>query len=233
MKIGVWAAVGGVALIAAVAGIATYRSLQAPKQASEVVNAMPVYPEEAAGLPPVDLADLVALLAPARGFSTMGWDYLADDPHIHWITDGIDRNNAGATRDGLVRVRAAGKLSTVIKQKLSELAWTITLATDGPEKFGPKSISITPGGRDGPEQCFGAEYTNCTFPVEAAILASANAHKICAKNKLGGATDGYLVELPTHISVALLYSIGGGSGGSNSELSILSPVGINPETLCD
>src|ERR1700759_1995529 len=96
-------------------------------------------------LPVVELADLVAEALPANGSDNLDWGYMTDNPLIQWKSEGIEHHGGEATfRTGVVRVVVSGTISQVLKQKWQALAWTFTLTTLEPAKFGPKYIVIQP-----------------------------------------------------------------------------------------
>src|SRR5262245_36438793 len=92
--------------------------------------ATPVFPREAAGLPPVALADLVyATMLPAAA-ARAPWDH----PHIRavrWLTLGVEPQGQGGYRIGVARVRAGRVKTTVLRRRLEELAWTAQAETRG------------------------------------------------------------------------------------------------------
>jgi hypothetical protein len=182
---------------------------------------IPVYPHEAADLPVTDIADLVVAAIPAQDFEHLGWDDMIDNPMIRWKTDGVTERGTSATlREGLARVRIAGAPSTRIRQGRVELAWTVTLGTDGSEKFGPKWISIEPGVQPG-GQCFGTLDDGCVFTAAQALAAPALTKKlVCDVSTLGGHTEAYSVMTSGKPPSLLVYMYSEGSGGSSSAIEI-------------
>jgi len=199
-----------------------WRPTATPKEAT----GMPVYPREAADLPITDIADLVVAAIPTQGFERLGWDDMIDNPMIRWKTEGVTVTGTAALREGLVRVRVAGKPSTAIRQVREELAWTVTLGTYGPEKFGPKWISIEPGAPP-PDQCFGTLDDGCTFTAAQALAAPTLAKQpICTVSSLGGDhTEVYSVTVSGKPPSLLVYGYSEGSGGSSSSIEIIPASG--------
>src|ERR1700730_8091313 len=50
---------------------------------------MPVFPPAANNLARIELADLVALALPPKGFQNLAWDSLSTEPTIAWQTQGV------------------------------------------------------------------------------------------------------------------------------------------------
>ncbi len=191
-----------------------------PPSTPRVMAGMPVYPREAADLPIINIADLVIAAIPAQGFERLGWDDMIDNPVIRWNTVGVTLTGSAALREGLVRVRVAGKPSTTIRQGREELAWTVTLGTYGPEKFGPKWISIEPGAPP-PDQCFGTLDDGCTFTAAQALAAPTLAKQpICTIPEGGSHTEVYSVTASGKPPVLFVYGYSEGSGGSSSSIEI-------------
>jgi hypothetical protein len=192
-----------------------------PSATPRVAATMPVYPRDAADLPVTNLSDLVVAVIPAHGFNGLGWDDMIDSPMIRWTTDGVTvTGTSAALRQGLVRVRVDGKPSTTIHQVREELAWTVTLGTYGPEKFGPQWISVEPG-VEPHDQCFGALDDGCTFSSAQALAApTLTKQLICDVAEFGGQTQVYSVTASGKAPVLLIHTTSGGSGGSSSSIEI-------------
>ena len=178
-------------------------------------------PPEASGLPISHLADLVTTLLPPAGFEQLGWDYLAAQPNIHWLTNGYADRGNGAERTGLARVRVGRRESTRLLQSLNELAWSITLATDENPRFGPKSIEVDVGyGSD--KQCFGTLDNGCTFTAADALSSkSLTAQRVCELDESGGIKQVFDVSAVGKANLLVVVSQNEGSGGASSTLSIL------------
>src|SRR5262245_34803050 len=66
---------------------------------------LPVYPKDAASLPPVELSALIVAALPSQGARYLGWDHMLDAP-VLWLTDGFAESPGGKSeRVGLARVR--------------------------------------------------------------------------------------------------------------------------------
>jgi len=192
-------------------------------------DTLPVFPPTAKNLPRVELADLVALALPPKGFENLGWDYLAKERAIAWQTQGVETDNDASYRRGIVRISVAGKTATVLHQVREELAWTLTLATNGNEKFGPKSISIQIGAFPD-DLCFGTLFDGCTFDAQQAI-ASVKSKLVCRFPIIGDEYQVYSISTADKDASLLVYHSGGGSGGVESDLEI-RPMS-DQSTACD
>jgi hypothetical protein len=192
-------------------------------------DTLPVFPPTAKNLPRVELADLVALVLPSKGFENLGWDYLASESAIAWQTQGVETANDTSYRRGIVRVNVGGKTATVLHQVREELAWTLTLATNGNEKFGPKSISIQIGAFPD-DLCFGTLFDGCTFDAQQAI-ASVKSKLVCRFPVVGDEYQVYSISTANKDASLLVYHVGRGSGGVESDLEI-RPLS-DQSTACD
>ena len=184
-----------------------------------------IYPETLQGTKPFELGELILLLMPDSGATFAGWDHRADS-RIVWQTSGYETvQKADGTskyiRNGIVRVHIQGKQSTVLRQRITELGWTVSYSSDGPPKFGPKEITIEPGL---PQEggCFGTNYEGCDFDEPLTSLSSAGigATKICGKRKMGVASSAFLLTHAARRSTVLVWVTSGGSGGSSAWLTL-------------
>jgi hypothetical protein len=108
------------------------------------------------------------------------------------------------------------------------LAWTVTLTTGGPSKFGPKWIDIAPG-PPGPDTCFGTLDDGCAFTAEQALASPAIVtQSLCKLTVLGGSKEVYQISTTGKPPVILVWETSGGSGGSSSSLEI-RPVSDLPQ----
>ena len=213
-------------------------------------DTMPVFPPTAKNLPRVELADLVALVLPPKGFvnedadvpldgtvlhhmhvSRLGWDYLIHEPAIAWQTQGFefDKVRNVIFRKGIARVSVGGKTATVVHQAVEELAWTIELATSGNPNFGPQEISIAPGVLPD-DVCFGVTFTGCTFKVQQAI-ASVKSKLICGLPVPRALDQVYSISTADKDASLLVFHYEGGSGGEQTVLEIRPMSDQN--TACD
>jgi hypothetical protein len=198
--------------VAALLAFVSVRMLTGPS------DTLPVFPPTAKNLPRVELADLVTLVLPPKGFENLGWDYLANARAIAWQTQGVETDNDASYRRGIVRVGVSGKTATVLHQIREELAWTLTLGTDGNEKFGPKSISIQIGAFPD-DLCFGTLFDGCTFDAQQAI-ASVKSKLVCRFPVIGDEYQVYSISTADKDASLLVYHVGRGSGGVESDLEI-------------
>jgi hypothetical protein len=156
---------------------------------------------------------------PADGSDRLDWDYMTDNPLISWKAEGIENHGGEATfRTGIVRVTVSGTFSQVLKRKWQELAWTVTLETTEPPKFGPKYIRIQPN--DG--GCFGASYRGCNFSdVQALNSPKLESHFVCIpRDSNSDVIKVYSVSASGGKPSLLVYDQSGGSGGITTSLEI-------------
>jgi len=187
-----------------------------------------VWPRTAAALPPIALSELIFRAIPSR--PTMEWTML-QLPSVRWTTDGVayGAGDRSAYRIGLVRARANGEVTTLLRQRVEELAWTLELSTEGNEKWGPTSLHISPGLSDpaykGNYICFGTNFTGCDFPQSAIQSPKIKYARQCVIGSLGNQSVVMRATTTDGRRGTVIYSGSGGSGGfSNSvEISTLSP----------
>jgi hypothetical protein len=192
-------------------------------------DTLPVFPPTAKSLPRVELADLVALVLPPKGFQNLGWDYLANARAIAWQTQGVEFGNDVNYRRGIARVGVGGKMTTVLHQVVEELAWTIELATKGNPSFGPKWIWIAPGVLPD-DLCFGTLFDGCKFDAQQAI-ASVKSKLICGLPVPRAIDQVYSISTADKDASLLVYHYEGGSGGERFEVEI-RPMS-DQSTACD
>lgn len=101
---------------------------------------LPVMPATAAHLQPIELGQLVLLLMPDDK-KPVDWDFRSEDPHLLWITSGIEKQDSTSVRKALARVHVNGNKSTILLTRKVEVAWVVTLMAEL-AKFGPRLISI-------------------------------------------------------------------------------------------
>lgn len=108
-----------------------------------------VYPKELQGRKPFELGDLVLFLMPNSDERSVGWDFRADSP-ILWKTAGyeIAPGEGGTsiyTRVGFMRVHVLGEKSTVLRQRVTELGWSVTYSNTSNPNFGRRKSRSSPG----------------------------------------------------------------------------------------
>src|SRR5271170_122267 len=117
------------ATLAFVAGVSIAQTVQS------------VYPSELRNAKSFELGELVLLLMPDAGSTSVGWEFRADSP-IVWKTDGYKsiqlRNGTSYVRNGIVRVNVQGKRTTVLKQRVAELGWAVSYSTTSNPGLGPE-----------------------------------------------------------------------------------------------
>lgn len=129
---------------------------------------LPVFPPEAQKLEPLPLPVLIERLLPDAGERQLAWTHGLDSP-IAWITRGYDVSGALHQRVGLARVTVDGDVATLLEREINEIAWTVTLQTAEPPRFGPTEINIIPGPPG--SACFGDLFTGCHFDIDQSISA--------------------------------------------------------------
>jgi hypothetical protein len=215
------------------------------KTKSQEQSSTPVFPRIAEKVQPVELSEFIANAVPENGVEKIGWDYLSNSS-IVWVSNGYENYGGTETwREGLVRIRVGGVASTVLRQKKEELAWSISLVTDGPPKFGPTFIKIEPG-FDVSEQvakqlggdltngnsgiCFGELFTGCDFTAARALASHRIRSTLVCKGEFNVKPDVYEIRVGNKPPALLTYSWGGGSGGSSADIE-LHPL-ADKEALC-
>lgn len=182
-----------------------------------------VFPRTAAALSPIALPDLILEALPVAGEQLYGWDHMVDAP-ILWVTNGYSSSKTNAERIGVARVRVANRASTVLRQRREELAWTVTMQTEGNVKFGPNTIEIAPGVDN--EPCFGSLFDNCEFD-ESEALANPKLSKrvVCRVTPGGFPLAVYRVTAPGKGPAFVRVWTSGGSGGVSSSVTMsLAPL---------
>jgi hypothetical protein len=166
---------------------------------------------------------------PPNGFDNMDWGYLAEVPQIVWKTNGVDSEGRISFRVGLASIQVAGVKSEVLRQRWTELPWTIALVTYDSAKFGPKMIKIQPGSGDlsmhpsmrGLEVCFGVNTRGCDFAASKAIASPALKVKAACAFERGADSKAVFVVSTQGKRPSLVVVWGsGGSGGMSSWLEI-------------
>lgn len=195
-----------------------------------------VYPKELQGAKPFELGELVLLLMPNSGTTSIGWDFRVDSP-ILWRTLGYEsvQGRGGASlyiRNGIARVHIQGKRSTVLRQRVAELAWGLTYSSTVNPNLGPEEIKIAPGlPREG---CFGAKYTGCDFvePLNSLSQAGIVATKICGKRGVDELVSAFSLTHSGRRPTVMVWKSSGGSGGSSAE--VLLKLNETPDPgMCD
>lgn len=169
-----------------------------------------------------ELGELITTLIPLPS-EKLTWEFRANSD-IEWITSGFaeQRRSDGqvtATRTGVVAVNVMGRQATVLRKKLEELPWTVSMRTTAPAKFGPTEIHISPGSPT--ESCFGTLYSGCDFEVEASLRKSGiEFREVCGYREAGDSVKAYQLKTAVGGTAYLVESSSGGSGGSSTELTI-------------
>jgi hypothetical protein len=188
-----------------------------------------VWPRSASALPPISLSELIFRAIPRA--NKMSWEDL-QIPNVQWITDGIAYypNDGEPYRQGLAHIRASGATSTLLRQRTEELSWTVTLSTEDNEKWGPTTLTITPGLTEakykGQYMCFGTGFSGCAFPISSIRNPKIRYVQQCV---IGfGANQSIVFRATTADGRrgTVIYRGSGGSGGTSNyvELSTLTPI---------
>lgn len=184
-----------------------------------------IYPASLRGSSSIELGQLVLLLMPENKFSHIGWDHQADSPII-WKTRGFDTTNwADGTehsiRNGIVRVNVLGRPSTVLRERVAELGWTVEYITSQNPKFGPEEIEISPGVPG--ESCFGTNYSGCDFdaPTKSLLAAGVQIREICRSAEITGERRAFFLSHPQRQPTIMMWMRDGGSGGVSASVKLL------------
>jgi hypothetical protein len=179
-----------------------------------------VWPREAAPLKPIELSALISQFLTAPN---LRWEMLQNGS-VRWTTNGIETNERRSFRRGLARVKLNGRSSTILRQNIDELAWSIELSTFDQERFGPTLATINPGTSQ--EQCFGTGFTGCYFTAEEA-LGRLGLRQACSVGPAGNVAKVY--ERAGRRSMTVVYRNSTGSGGRSASIELDLR---EPSTIC-
>lgn len=183
--------------------------------------AMPVHPRQAQDLQSYEFGDLVRMymLDENSVYSTINWDFNADNPNFIWLTDGIetDKDSGYIKRSGLVRINLLGVVPQVLKKGKEEVAWDIDYKTPYDERDGVTSILLS----QHDNACFGVLGDNCRIQPFSSLKNSSIAYqKVCQDREniidTGNAIYGYKLSAKKKKPIYLAYINSSGSGGSSS-----------------
>jgi hypothetical protein len=207
-----------------VSGSSTASAITAPT--------LDVYPDILRGSKSMELGELILLLMPDAGAKYVGWDLAANSP-IRWTGSSAYTDNpgpsGGASRSGWVRVNVQGSRATMLRDKKYELGWTVAYSSVRagresflPAKFGVGSASISPGGGNSDDICFGTAFDGCDFaePLESLVKAGIQVVSICSGGVQGGHKSAYLLTQSTHAPTVMVWERGGGSGGVSASVTL-------------
>lgn len=196
-----------------------------------------VWPEVLRGAKSLELGELILLLMPDSGATSVGWDFQTDSP-IKWQSEPFKEvpGSGYAYRMGWVRVNVQGEKSTVLRERKLELGWTVTYSNEisaspnaerpfMPPKFGVESIEIKPGAEpvvDNELVCFGAVFSGCDFdePIASLIKAGIHVQTICSKEISGGHVSAFILTHPGRNPTVMTWTESGGSGGTGSWVTL-------------
>jgi len=135
-----------------------------------------------ADLVQIDLGLLVRKIM-VDGGAQPSWWLLADEPElVRWTTDGIKAAGDGslAYREGLSRLTVQGTVTRVLKQRPTEVLWSVTLGGPGSGKVPPEFVKLEPG-----VECSGATSPGCDFPLDGVLeAAQLTAELLCSSASL-------------------------------------------------
>jgi hypothetical protein len=189
-----------------------------------------VIPTEISKTKSVELGTLLFALMPIPSAEVdWGWGL---NTNVVWIDSGYkdDWNNTFVRR-GLARVNVSGEVSTVLKFERHELAWSVTLFSAMPAKFGPQAVIVKAGLKEG-LICFGTLYTGCEFDILPSLrLAKIDAHRVCDVQATGLKVDVYSISAKGKRPAVLVLNTGFGSGGAQSTVTLWFD--MNAQSVCD
>lgn len=179
---------------------------------------LPVFPLEARALDPQPLPALIESLLPDAGQSQLAWTH-GINASISWVTRGYEAAGNRYERVGLARVTVDGEFATLLEREVNEIAWTVTLQTSEPAKFGPTMVEISPGPPG--SSCFGDLFTGCFFTVQQALATLEGVStKICDRDlNTGNGVAVFRLRTRTKLGYIRYYS-NTGSAGQNSWVEI-------------
>ena len=180
-----------------------------------------VYPTSLQGKKKFEIGELVLLLMPEASQGAIGWEHQSNSD-IQWITtSGYAERERGKGeteyyRDGVARVNINGTVSTVLRERVTELGWRVSFLSMSPPKFGIESIEIAPGSRDAP--CFGTNYEGCWFesPIKSLQSVSISANLLCSVERGQEGVKAYELIHYGKRPVVMYWHESGGSGGSSA-----------------
>lgn len=199
-------------------------------QAYDLNDGLSVMPQMLEGKESYEVAELIeALMQPVGTSNGFPWDTMANSD-IFWNPAGVSFEDGTAFRNGLVRVNVLGSISTILRSRVEELFWSISLAAVQNPSFGANVIAVEPGGVD-ELSCFGVMNTLCRFDIEESLRNSGlDYHKgeICDVG-LQRTLDLYIVSKQGYRDVYLVQQTDAGSGGAKTTLSMT----MNSEVIPD
>ncbi len=155
------------------------------------------------------------------GSAQPSWWLLADEPElVRWTTDGIEEQGDGslAYREGLSRLTVRGKVTRVLRQRPTEVLWSVKLGGPGSGKQPPEFVKLEPG-----VECSGATSSGCDFPLDAVVEASQlTVEPLCSSASLerGEGAAVYLASSGDERRSLLAYFSTAGSGGASNWLEV-------------
>lgn len=181
---------------------------------------LPVYPATAAGLSPIEVADVIVMELPPQGATQLNWTHMLSGP-VAWSSNGYDRTETGLLmRNGWFRGRIKGRMPTVVRQQQEELAWRVTLESDTNPNFGPQRVFMQPGG-EGDDACFGSLNQSCAFTAQDILFGSSlSSELVCESGHEVEGRKTYRVRTSDGRAGAVSFVSSGGSGGVSSWIEI-------------
>lgn len=160
--------------------------------------------------------------------TTFPWAHMANG-EIIWITDGFEIDDGVSYRKGALRVTVNGKPTTVLRQNVEELGWTIAYFTDNNPKWGAEYVAISPGRGD----CFGTKYSGCSFDIASSLESTPLDYEQICENPSFRIPTVYRLKGGGKEPAVAIINTDGGSGGAQSSLYLSMTIyGRSNEKLC-
>lgn len=178
------------------------------KQDYEVAPEMQDYPI-------YEIGSLIKKLMLDKNQQVYGWDHLANDEHIQWITQGYDEqynmqtNTATTRREGLVRIHVLGERVAILRDRNYEAPWQLTYQGKQ-SKLGVTEIDLYPTG----------DFQTFPDPVRSLRKQNIKAEMVCEQKYAGERTAVYWLQAKNKQEIFLVDQTSTGSGGSSRWLTL-------------
>lgn len=210
----IWGGTGRGPLENAYCGISRALTKNRPPACGEPLGGgLPVVPEIAGDLRPIELSDLlIASLPSPEGGSGLSWSSPRNAP-VAWTTPGyVQGASPWYVREGWARVRIKGDSSRILEERQKEMAWSIRLSTSVNPNLGAQEIQFKPGGAE--DGCLGPLTVGCDIDAFAVLIDSGLTYQhICSNETPGSATIVFSISYPRKRTTTLIYEGFGGSAG--------------------
>jgi hypothetical protein len=171
---------------------------------------------------PLELSQLIVLALPSpTGAGKVGWDHMLASP-VAWKTDGYADAGGRYEPRGALPIQVHGRVTTVLKRRVEDLPWTVTLVSFAAPQWGPVAAEIEPGD---PDQggCFGTLFSNCTYTAAKALSgAGLTSRQLChaPPSGDGGYREIYRIAAPGRAPGYATFDHDFGSGGESVLLTV-------------